>query len=285
MKTSHIYRPRYLIIAVLGLILSLLSGSVSPAQRDGVLALEPPPFVGAANAADIGVASIASEAGMSAYFKASTAISLSAVRSAFRTIETETADYIIGSVPVANDPGSYYESDDVHIYVNTDGWILAYYLAADPAGKIFDWRAYHSSGRTGISTRLENTIAAIAAEAGVLFSSASYYDFRYPNATRLTLIAEWVASGSDSFEVNLPGSFIYYERSWSLGTTPEWVFDSRYLLDGAIVHEHDAQVTYWRASWGTFPVIQLPTDQSHWIEVTGVNGHTYGGLALVYRVP
>ncbi len=271
--------------AVLLVAFSLASKPGSPAHADNVFSLQSPPFVGIASAQEVSGASIIEdEAGISAWFQASTSINLDDVRDVFRTIETETADYIIGSVPVANDPESYYESDDVHVYVHTDGWILAYYLAQDPASKIFDWRAYHNSGRTSFSTRLESTIAVIAAEAGVLFPGASYYDFRYPNATHLMLIAEWVGDGNDSFEVNLPGSFVYYERSWSLGTSP-WVFNSRYKIDGTLIHEHDPQRNYWRVSYGYLTVAQLPPDEYHQIEVSGDNAYTYGGLALVYRVP
>ena len=42
------------------------------------------------------------EAGISAYFDASATIDLNDVRSLFRTIEVETADYIIGSIPVSD---------------------------------------------------------------------------------------------------------------------------------------------------------------------------------------
>ena len=292
MKTSHIYRPRYLIIAILGLILSMLSGSSSPAQKDGVLALEPPPFVGAANAAEIGVASIASEAGMSAYFKASTPISLSAARTAFRTIETETADYVIGSVPVPN----YGEEWDVHVYVHKDGWILAYYLAEDPAAKILDWKAYHNASRASITTKLENVIAVVADQAAVLFSSATYYDFRYPNATHLMLIVEWVQAvsggASDTFEVNLPASFVYYERSWSLDSNHggyTYALYAYYDLNGAQIQYHYVAPGSWMESHGALTLAQLPPGQYHWIAVRGQSSasdcYAYGGLALVYRVP
>jgi len=276
MRTSHAIKPRYLLIAILTLALSLLNGSISPAHKDGVLALERPAFVDAADAAEIGVASIASEAGISAYYKASTTISLSAVRSAFRTIETETADYIIGSVPVANYP----ESEDAHVYVHTSGWILAYYLAADPVGKIFDWRVYHNTGRTNITTKLENTLAVVAGQAGVAFSGGTYYDFRYPNATHMMLIVEWAAPNTpDSCQVNLPGSYAYYERSWSVGG--DWT--AEYWLDGVRIAVTSSG---WHTSEGTLTASQLLPDQFHTIECRPTTSyHAYCGLALVYRVP
>lgn len=271
--------------AVLIVALSLISGSGNLAAPENVIRLKAPAFVTVAKAdTPSAVSEIEDEAGVSAYFQASSSIDLNDVRDIYRTIETETASYILGSVPVAGDPGSYYESDDVHVYVHVDGWVLAYYLAEDPASKICDWRAYLNSGHTDFTTRLENTIVVVASEAGVLFPGPSYFDFRYPNATHLMLIADWVPGGTDSFEVNLPGSFIYYESSWSLGTDP-WVFDAHYKLDGTIICEHDPQVDYWRVSYGLLTVNQLPPDQPHWIEVSGVNDYSYAGLALVYWEP
>jgi len=269
------------VIAVL-LVVFGLSRPAPPVNADNVFSLQSPPFVGIARAEAGSIASIIEdEAGMSAWFQASTSINLNDVRDTFRTIETETADYIIGSVPVANYP----EMEDVHVYVHKDGWILAYYLAADPVGKIFDWRAYHDGGRMSISTKLENTIALLASEAGLVFSNATYYDFRYPNATHLMLIVEWVYHGTDSCEVNLSGSFAYYERSWSLTGSADNSIS--YSLDGVTIGSEPALGDPFTTSQGTLTPVQLCPDQFHTIQVqSGYHyGYTYGGLALVYRVP
>ncbi len=285
MNTKSIRRS--LLVAVVAVVLLAAFGLVNEpgtqANANNVFSLQSPSFVGVARAETGSVASlIEDEAGMSAYFQASTSINLADVRDVFRTIEVETADYIIGSVPVAN----YGETEDVHVYVHTDGWILAYYLAADPVGKIFDWRMYHDTGRTNITTKLENTLAVVASEAGVPFSSGTYYDFRYPNATHLMLIVEWVYSGTDSCEVKLPGSFAYYERSWSLGSTTTHNYGvAQYRLDGVTIQDHGH---YWQTSQGTLTAVQLLPDQFHTIEIYGSSSdptYAYGGLALVYRVP
>ena len=77
------------------------------------LTLKAPPFVSVAKAADAAVTStISDEAGISAYFQTPSPITLSSVRGKFRTIELETTDYIIGSVPLKDYPESY----DVHVY-------------------------------------------------------------------------------------------------------------------------------------------------------------------------
>ncbi|MBM3128787.1 MAG: hypothetical protein FJ009_09210 [Chloroflexi bacterium] len=270
------------VIAIASLVvLSLLQGLFTPANANTVLPLHPPPFVSVANA-ELALArsSIESEAGISAYFSAGTTINLNSVRGVFRTIENETSDYIIGSVPVANYP----ETEDVHVYVHKNGWVLAYYLTADPTGKIFDWRVYDSTGRISISTKLENTLAVVATAAGVPFSAsnATCYDFRYPNATHLMLIVEWSNTGIDSFQVKLPGTFAYYERSWSLG----YQEGADFVLNGATVYTTYGCSNGWGTNQGTLTVTHLPPDQFHTIalQLTCI-GYRYAGLALVYRVP
>jgi hypothetical protein len=281
---------RYLLIAIvaLGLVpaLSLIPKATMPAKADTTFRLQAPPLVSAAEVQGI----IEDEAGISAWFHTPSTINLNSVRSSFRTIEIETADYILGSVPVPD----YDESWDAHVYVHKDGWILAYYLAQDPVGKIYDWKAYHNGGRTTISTKLENVIAVIANAAGFPFSSANvtYYDFRYPNATHLMLIVDWVYieySGSDSFQFKLPGSFAYYQQSWSLANNCKtyWSCSSRYLLNGAEIKRLSMSGEGWQMAQGAFSAAQLPPDQYHTIEVRvdGYQIYGYGGLALVYRVP
>ena len=169
-------------------------------------ALQAPAFLQAAHAAgnaDV-LARIDEEAGISAYFKAPDAISLNLVRTAFRTVELETADYILGSVPVPNYP----EHHDVHVYVHKTGWILAYYLRADAVSKIIDLIA-----RSTTTTKLKTVVAAVASAAGAPFGDVTYYDFRYPSATHMLFIAEDVANGN-YFTIKLPSSYGYFERGW-----------------------------------------------------------------------
>ena len=113
----------------------------------------------------------------------------------------------------------------------------------------------------------------VASEAGVPFTSAIYYDFRYPNANRLMLIAETWEDGND-FTVKLPSSFVYYERSWGLFGTDWW--GGNWVLDGMEV----GRVCSGCTGQGALTAAQLLPDITHTI---AVNHH--GGLALIYRVP
>jgi hypothetical protein len=207
------------------------------------------------------------EAGISAYFKSASPVNLANVRGVFRVIEVETADYIIGSVPVPNYP----ESEDVHVFIHRNGWFVAYYLASDPVAKIYDWKSY--SG-TSIPTKLERIISIVASEAGVPLGLVFYYDFRYPNASHMMLIAETV-SGGDDFTIQLPSTFAFYERSWGLmniGFDDYWILNDVTIRSGSY-----CDYCTWQ---GYLTAAQLLPDRVHRIRV-----NDYGGLALIYRVP
>jgi hypothetical protein len=276
-------------VAIISLLAAfgLVNRQGKPPGADNVMSLKSPPFLRVARA-ETGstVSEIEDEAGISAYFEASRIIDLEDVRDIFRTIEVETADYIIGSVPVSG----YAETQDVHVYVHMDGWALAYYLAADPVGKVFDWQDYDGST---ITTKLEKTLIAVADAASLPLPDLTYYDFRHPSASHLMLIAEaQYAAGSDSFEVNLPGGFSYYERSWSHGSYGidgmYGLCRTRYSLDGVEI-SYDTPDHYWYISHGFLTASQLSPDEFHTIEVwfndSSYCDNTFGGLALVYEVP
>ena len=257
----------------------------APAQANSIFPLQAPVFISVARAAEEEsiTSVIEDEAGISAYFEAATPINMTNVRDAFRTIENEDEDCIVGSVEVLNYP----ESEDVHVIVCSDGWVVAYYLAADPVAKVFDWRAYHDSVQTVLTTKLENTLAKVAIYGQVAYADCTYYDFRYPNATDLMLIADWVRDGSDSFEVSLPVAFTVEERSWSLGNNSAAYIHASYTLDGVTIASHSGG---WKTSQGFLSYAQLLPDQFHTITVyaksSNVSGcYGYGGLALVYQVP
>jgi hypothetical protein len=267
---------RLLLAATLGLgVLITLVGFnvVYPTQADnanGVMALAAPPFLRVARAEEAAIASVISaEAGMAAYFQTPSPIDLAAVRGQYRTIERETADYILGSAAVAN----YGETEDVHLYIHKAGWIMTYYLETEPSGKIFDWVDYQTTSGAAITTKLENVIANVLVTAGIPFTVATYYDFRYPNATHLMLIADAATSDcSDSFQVILPGSYSFFERGW-FATDYGRLFLNSEELGWA---DYDANIQ------GTLLATQLRPDELHTVLVERTC-ESIGGLALVYR--
>lgn len=286
MSFARIRKPALIVLSLLLAlaVLGLAPQPAAPAPGGNAIALVAPPFIGVAHAQEGPAAQDApaaapmgfpqDEAGISAYFKSATPINLADVRGVYRVIEVETPDYIIGSVPVP----SYAEKYDVHLYVHKDGWFLAYYLNPDPTGKIFDWGQYQNGT---IKTKLERVLAIAAAASGVAFSSGTYYDFRYPNATQLLFVVEDQANGNE-FTVKAPGSYAYYERSWSLAAATCGWCGASWNLDGVAIVSHGGGS--WGYYEGTLTPAQFLPDITHRITI-GCDGTCYGGLILTYRVP
>jgi hypothetical protein len=254
-----------ILLAALGLV------KTPDTQASAVARLHVPSFVSNANVTskdDIGTL-LDEEAGISAYFKSPDAINLSQVRAQFRTIEDETGDYIIGSVAV---PG-YYESADPHVYVHRDGWILAYYKRLHPVGKIVDADAYSIT-----NTKLKTVVAAVAGAAGAAFADVEYYDFRYPNATHMMLVAEDSGDGN-YFTIQLPSTFGYFERGWAVRTS--WNGLGWCEIDGVSLPSD-----YWDSGtnrYGTIAAAELLPDVQHTVSVE-YNGE-WVALVILYRVP
>ena len=257
-----------------------------PAEPDNAHLLKAPPFLSVAYAQDAAPEAVLAsifdnEAGIAAYFQSPSAISLASVAPLYRTIETQTAEYIIGSMAVPEYP----EAEDVHLYVHANGWVMAYYLKADPVGKIFDWQQY--TGGTTIPTKVEKVLGLVVAQIGIVQPPTTFYHFQYPNATQMMLIADRVVGNSaDSFEVNLTSSFAYSERSWAVGV---YKSAATYTLDGNQIKQiQDPGDGNWVTAQGLLSPAQLTLDVFHIIGITGPyysSDTADAGLALIYRVP
>lgn len=149
------------------------------------------------------------EAGMSLYFNAAQALSLSTARGAFRTVESETSNYIIGSIAL---PGLL-EADDVHCYVHKDGWIVVYYLEQEAVSKIIDWNYYSSSKLT--TNKLRVGMNLMCSSLALSPTSLGYYHWQLPLANRWMIITESTTGSADTFNLNIPSTYAVYERSWS----------------------------------------------------------------------
>lgn len=278
----HTLARRLLLFLIILAIISTTVASRALLQPDTMdspdsLKLQPPAFVMSAYAQDAAPSSfLDNEAGISAYFQAPFPINLNNMRTFYRTIEAETQDYLIGSVAVE---GYKAEEEDVHVYIHKDGWVLTYYLKADPASKIIDWGKYSGGA---ILTKFDTVLGTIAANLGIASPTFTYYHFQYPNATDLALIAEFIETNqTGSFKVNLPSQFGYFERSWSIGCKA--VGYSRYYLNETKLHDESCASNTYTSFSGTIAPIDLLPDKFHTIRVTGYDKELGGGMVLLYR--
>lgn len=179
----------------------------------GITSLEMPPFIGVAGANPAGgggggaalragTTFLEEEAGACAYTKLTPPVNLTLVKTAFKTVEYECEDYIIGSVAVSSD-----ESEDVQVYAGKDGWLAAYYLNEEPFPKILKNMMDFSDNKLG------DALQKICDAIWISLPAVNYYDFRYPTANRVQVIADSVScysqphlycSEDDSFRLTIP---------------------------------------------------------------------------------
>lgn len=225
------------------------------------------------------------EAGMSAYTNVGRSIDLAKAKLAFRTIERETNDYVIGSVALSG----YAETEDVHVYVHKDGWIVAYYLKAEPTSKIVDWNGY--SGGKITKTKLDIALLFVCSTAEVGMKDVKYYDFRYPDANRLMIVAEAMWNDKqealETFKIKLPSDFNFHERSFShYSKRSSGGYDHPSIMyinekQISIITRNYQSIT----NYGFLSQTLLPFDTFHVIKIYSLmsDNTSYGAIVLVYQ--
>jgi hypothetical protein len=219
----------------------------------------------------------ADEAGISAYVKAKSSVpNLNAAVPAFATIERQTADYIIGTVAM-----DYHREEQYpHVYVSTDGWVVAYYPNDRSSGWLLPW--YYYGGGAISTTTLKEAAQIVCDQIGGTTTGLKYYDFRHPEATKMMIVVEsYGTSGGEWFKVTIPSSYTVYRVDWShFENANEWGFA---YLDGT-----EFSRVYWNynanhANYGSFdPSTEFPNGIEHEVELTRNGGWTRVGLVLEY---
>jgi hypothetical protein len=233
-------------------------------------------LVAEAQAQEKGVNFLQQEAGISAYVKVEQAIDLAQVKGAFKSVETVSDEYIIGEVALAD----LLESAHPHVYVNKDGWIVAYYSKDEPVSKIVRW-----VGGGIIWTTLEDAIRMIIYDVLKLpykEGSAKYYDFKYPSANRIMMVIEVIdeRQNQDVFHFTIPKRLRLFEAAWSYYFS-RWG-DSELWLDNMQVkfmehHHNDPGVEYDDLT------AKLRVDFRHTVTMKGKSGEG-AAIVLIYQV-
>jgi len=221
-----------------GVLLVLSGGPVWERTDDGGLRLESPALVAQAaqdQAPEKGVNFLKQEAGISAYVNVGQEIDLTQVKIAFKTIETVSDQYIIGEVALPDLP----EEAHPHVYVNKDGWIVAYYTKDEPVSKIMYWAVY--KGGPIATTTLQQAIRQVFSP--VRIEEIKYYNFKYPNANRIMMITEVLEGSADSFYLTLPKGLRLFEASWSLYS--RYGGSAELRIDDARISKFSGQGVLW----------------------------------------
>ena len=197
-------------LLVANLVISVVKPSVDTAHvnDDGSVGLVRPWFIDEALASDDrsarAIASIADEAGISAYVKTPTAILLSRAKTAFTSVTVENSNYILGTIT----PAGYSAYWGAQVMVHRTGWIMAWYHK--------DWLAstvVHVNDKTFANkTKLSVAIDAVTTALKINAISPSYYHFKYPTANRMLIARTSLVSGH-MMRVSYPSSFTYFDTS------------------------------------------------------------------------
>jgi hypothetical protein len=261
-------------------------GTLGQNGKNGEIALVKPPFLSNVSAATSpGPNFLYQEAGISAYTNVGQTIDIKTVSSIFKTIEKQTSDYIVGTVALPGYPDNtvpgHPETDYIHVYADTNGWIVAYYLKDQPASMIVDWSNY-GEDKVIKGTKLETVIDIVSKAAGVYVTTQKYYyDFNYPDANKLMIIIGGSSRVEEStFNLKLPSSLIFYEYSYSLYTKADQGSTDLYV-DGNEIRHGDNYSIYT----GTLSSSQFAPNIFHTVKV-GINWYpkyAFVAIVLVYK--
>lgn len=211
------------------------AGTQSQRNPDQGIALAIPPFVGVAQGEAMYQSTIDSYfgsgvAGITAYTNVGKDINIDklATNLVFQTVEDSApGEYVIGSVVPSGfkDSKTVSESMQVHVFVQREGWIVAYLTPERPTAQIIDWSVFNE--RKLDTTLLEDAILQVATAGAVTAGDLGYYHFSYPEATNLMLIGDIIGPSNptkDNFTVKIPSGLTIYESSFShssVGVTQE----------------------------------------------------------------
>ncbi len=165
------------------------------------------------------------EAGISAYLKIDNPGSNELTKALYyrkETIEDQQETHIIISFEIditieAETSNNETINEKIYplIYLNTDGWMVAYFPKQEESIKIMQWTNY-SPGNLETNV-LKEALVKMTDNIDATYSNPiKYYHFSYPEANRITLVAETIHYPSDSrnsFSVTVPG--IIHEVSYS----------------------------------------------------------------------
>lgn len=197
--------------------------------------------------------------------------------------ESKEETYVIGTVEVENKFWKNYP----HLYIGLDGWMVAFYLKDEEASRIMQWKDYTPG--TISTTTLKDAIDFMAENIGVTYSGeVKYYHFAFPEANKMTLIAETLPEATlgtctNSFSVTVPGTL--YEASYSIYSV-HWGYSPRNMwlkVDGEVGFNEDE--TGNKEFYGFYkPATLFAVNVPHFVELYRFNCNGEGAATvLVYQ--
>ena len=129
------------------------------------------------------------EAGLAAYIRVKNINPENLSRIPFETIEKQGKTFVYGKLKTDRPEKS------PHLYIGLDGWIVAYYLRDEPRSKMINFGLDYYGNFVFLKNELEKAVCSASGHFGQGCSEIKYYDFEFPQATRMSLVGEKVGYG------------------------------------------------------------------------------------------
>jgi hypothetical protein len=275
---------------------------IGEVNEKDVIRLIPPPFIEIAQAQEPMNGSNAfpqDMAGIAAWVNAEQQIDLQLAAQAFDSLlevgdDTYTSEfnYIIGKVGIA--PTPYATKIYPKVYVDTNGYIIAYFDNTEPASDIISWHEYGDPAlydNPSIYFTTDTAIAAVCDKIGISFetiqNSIQFYDFEYPTAQKMLIVLNAVPSQLiERVHIAIPATYTLYEASYSLFAYSASGSGSNYLYIDVLQPDQLPESQYYIAHATTLLtglsniVNKLTVGEPHTIIMRCVSG--VGGLGNVF---
>lgn len=232
-------------------------------------------------------------AGVSAWVKLERAIKIDETLSKiFYRIKDVSDSHILGTVEVSD----YVRTAYPHLYVDIQGWIVAFFLASEPAASIILWLGDVYNPQPRIKTTLETALEKVAAALQFPLPKPTFYDFRYPKANNmLILLRVFPAPDTKVMYIKFPLpykiyqlSFNHYAANINCAFDYQW-FESSLAIDGTLVSKLSGTETT-QCEIKDLPVDVLALGKLHEIELVYTQQHGDCGSAgvafvIIYQSP
>jgi len=235
-----------------------------------------------------------SAAGISAYVKVDRPIRIDeALAAVFHRIVDVGDNYIIGTVEVKNFVSTVYP----HVYVDAEGWIVAFLLASEPAALIMHWSGDHNNPTPTIKTTLEIALETVAAVARVPVSKPSFFDFSNPMANAMLILLRVLpAPDTKVMYVKFPGAFevftfsyFHYGCNYDCCRYDPDRFETVFKFNGQVMNRLAGTETLSKTV-NTLPSREFEVNKLHEFELSYSyscceNGSAGLAIVIVYRAP
>lgn len=168
------------------------------------------------------------QAGMAAYVNVGS-LNLEDATEAYNQIYSLSTSHADGTINIGNN----YGSDNIHVYVDTDGWIVAYVARDEELGHMIQWAGVDFNDPT-FKTTFEDAISRMCSSIGVNYDvvqgNIKYYDFEHPQATNVLIFMNTVY-GNDYTNILIPETYTIFNMNYSLFKN-NYNYNSKLYIDG-----------------------------------------------------